>query len=443
MTELKKIILAFLLLFLLTSVVLAEEAPEISADFAGVYNIESGDMLYSKDSDTIVYPASLVKIMTSVLALEYYDRKGDIEVTVTETSLQTLKGNDIDLEIGEKVSFYDLIAAVAVGGANDAALVIAENVAGSVDAFVNMMNEKAKELGAVNTNFSNPTGYHSPYMYTTVEDMAKICAWAYENKSFMTLSSSVEYEMMETNTHKKRTFTNSNLLLDPNHWLRHYLEGTKGMNAGSTAEAGYTLATVYDNDGQTNIVIIIGGKIDGWDYYYFDDAKKLIEYTSVSYQYKDLVEKDKPVADIKIEYGKDTDHVLLTTKGRVSALLPEDALEEDITTEYEITKTDFNAPVKKGEEWGLLTVYYQGEAVGTVELVTQNNIKRDFFLYITGTISKFFKHNTTKGVVYLLLSLLFSTCVIAYITVYIRRQRELERRRLLKRAKLRQAKKIP
>ena len=436
----KKLIFALLVLLLLPHLALANEEIEISADFAGVYNVESGEMLYSKNSNTIVYPASLVKIMTSVLALEYYEKNGDLEVTVTESALATLKGNDIDLEAGEKASFYDLVAAVTVGGANDAALVVAEKISGSVEAFVDMMNDKAKKLGALNTNFDNPTGFHSPYMYTTVEDMAKICAWANENKAFMTLSSLTEYEMRETNTHKKRVFTNSNLLLDPTHWLRHYVEGTKGMNAGSTAEAGYTLATVYNNDGQTNIIILIGGKVNGWDYYYFDDAKKLIGYTSVSYQYKDLVEKDKPIADIKILYGKDTDHVLLTTKGPVSALLPEDASEEDITTDYKITKTDFRAPVKKGEEWGVLTVYYQGKAVETVALVTQNTIKRDYFLFLTGIISNFFKLDITKGVVYFLLSTLFLASVIAYIAVYYRRQRELERRRAEKRAKLKNAK---
>ena len=134
---------------------LAEEAPapEISADFAGVYNVESGEMLFSKNSNTIIYPASLVKIMTATLALEYYNTVSPNEVTVTESALATLKGNNIDLEAGEKVSFYDLVAAVAVGGANDAALVIAETVSGSVDSFVKKMNSKAKALGAVNTKF--------------------------------------------------------------------------------------------------------------------------------------------------------------------------------------------------------------------------------------------------------------------------------------------------
>ncbi len=420
-----------LLLLLLSLAALAEEEtlPEISADFAGVYNVESGEMLYSKNSNTIIYPASLVKIMTGALALEYYSTASPDEVTVTETALETLKGNNIDLEVGEKVSFYDLVAAVAVGGANDAALVIAETVSGSVDAFVSMMNSKAKALGAKNTKFHNPTGYHSPYMYTTIEDMALICAWAYKNSEFMRISSLVDYTMPATNMSRERKFTNANLLLDPNHWLRHYYEGTQGMNAGSTAEAGYTLATVYDNDGQTNIVILAGGKIDGWDYFYFDDARKLIEYTSESYEYRDLVPRDKPVADLQIYYGKDSDHILLTTKNKITALLPEDAADEDITTSYEITRTDFNAPVAKGDEWGVLTVFYKGEPVGTVPLVTQNNIKRDWFLFISGYVRAFFADETVKGVICLVLSLLFLTGTITAIVLYYRRQREIERRR--------------
>ncbi len=410
--------------------VIAEDtAPEISADFAGVYNVESGEMLYSKNSNTIIYPASLVKIMTATLALEYYNSASPDDVTVTETALETLMGNNIDLEAGEKVSFYDLIAAVAVGGANDAALVIAETVSGSVDEFVSMMNRKAKSLGAVNTKFHNPTGYHSPYMYTTIEDLALICAWAYKNTEFMRLSSLVTYTMSATNMSRERKFTNANLLLDPNHWLRHYLEGVQGMNTGSTSEAGYTLATVYDNDGQTNIVILVGGKAEGWDYYYFDDVKKLVEYTSESYEYRDLVPRNKPVADLLIYYGKGSDHILLTTKNKITALLPEDAAEEDITTSYEITRTDFNAPVVKGDEWGTLTVFYQGKAVGTVPLVTQNNIKRDWFLFISGHISAFFAHNTVKGVIWLILSSLFLTGTITVIVLYYRRQRELERKR--------------
>lgn len=438
--DLKKLVtLFFVLIFLFSYAVLAEGEPEISADFAGVYNIETGEILYSKNSNTIIYPASLVKIMTASLALEYFENKSDYEITVSETALRTLKGNNIKLKVGEKASAYDLIAAVAIGGANDAALVLAENIAGSVDAFVRMMNEKALEIGAENTHFDNPTGYHSPKMYSTIEDLLLISAWAYKNKAFVDLSSMVSYEMKATNESRARTFTNSNLLLDPTHWLRHYLEGTKGLNVGSTAEAGYALSTVYDNNGRTNVVVLVGGKAENWDYYYFDDAKALIEYTSESYEYRDLVERDKPVADLEIAYGKDSDHILLTTKNGITAFLPEGASEEDIITDYVITRKNFTAPVKKGEEWGSLTVYYKGKPVGTTPLVTQNNVKRDYFLYISGGISKFFAHHTVKGVIWLALSILFFAATVTFIVFYYKRKKELERKRQEKLRKLNRA----
>ncbi len=443
MTRIKLFFFLVLITVLLCSfAVNAEEdtEPIITADYACVYNVESGEMLYDKSANTIVYPGSLVKIMTSVLALEYYSVTNDQEITVTESALETLKGNNVKLKAGEIVSLYDLIAAVAVGGANDAALVLAETVAGSVDKFVEKMNEKAAELGAVNTQFDNPTGYHSPKMYTTLTDFAKICAWANKNTEFMKLSSEVSYTMPATNVSKERIFTNSNLLLDPKHWLRHYKAGTSGMNAGMTQQAGYTLATAYNNDGQTNIVIIVGGKIDGWDYHYFNEAVALIDYTAVSYEYKKLVSRDEPVFDMKVLYGKDTDHVLLATQSEVTALLPNDALDSDITTDFIVVGEECVAPVKKGTEMGSYNVYYQGELVTTVPLVTMGNIKRDYFSFVSGNIRSFFARESVKSAILLLLSLTLFSSVIAFIVHYYRKKQRLllereERLRRLNRAR--------
>ncbi len=425
---------------------LAEEAdadtpPEISADYACVYNVESGKMLFEKSADTIIYPGSLVKIMTSVLALEYYEKTGNITVTVTESALDSLMGNNTRLKPDEEMPLYDLIAAVAVGGANDAALVLAETVAGSVDKFVDMMNEKAYALGALNTQFANPTGYHSPRMYSTLTDLALICEWANKNTEFMKLSSVVEYTAPETNLSKERTFTNSNLLLDPKHWLRHYKEGTSGMNVGMTYEAGYTLATAYNNDGQTNIVIIVGGKAEDWDYYYFNDVSTLIDMTSVSHEYRKLVSRDEPVYDIRVLYGKDTDHVLLATKNEVTAFLPVDALESDITHDYTVVGDTVTAPVKKGDALGEYNVYYQGELVATVPLVTLANVKRDLFSFISGKISDFFKIEIVKSTVWLLFAIVLFILSITATMAYnrkLRRIREERRRRLqqLKNARL-------
>lgn len=429
-----KLLLLFIITALLSAVtVIAEEKIEeplqITADYACVYNVESGEMLFEKGANTVVYPAALVKIMTSVLALEYYQNSNDTEITVTESALETLQGNNIKLKAGEEVSFYDMVAAVAVGGANDAALVLAETVAGSVDKFVEMMNDKARSLGATHTQYANPTGYHSPRMYTTLTDMTKICEWASKNSEFMKLSSSVTYTMPATNMSKERTFTNSNLLLDPKHWLNLYMPGTSGMSNGMTQQSGYSLATVYNNDGQTNILIMVGGKIDGWDYIYFKEAINLIESTAVSYGYRKVVTRDEPVFDVKVLYGKETDHVLLVTKNEVTALIPKDALDSDITSDFTISAEECIAPVKKGTEMGSYNVYYQGEVIATVPLITMSNVKRDLFAYLGGMIRTFFAREIVKSTVLMIFSLTLFILVISFIVHYYRKKRRLQMER--------------
>ncbi len=437
-----RVLLFILLISLsLTLVCEADEEPEISADYACVYNVESDTMLYAKGANTIIYPASLVKIMTASLAFDYLSEVGgdDFAVTVTASALETLAGNNIKLKEGETLSFRELLSAVVIGGANDAALVIAETVAGSVDAFVDMMNEKAASLGAENTQFANPTGYHSPYMYSTLSDLALICKWASSNSEYMALASTVKYTIPETNMSAPRNLSNSNLLLDPTHWLRHYKPGTSGMNSGSTAQAGYTLATVYDNDGQTNIVIIAGGKVDGWDYHYYNDASTLIDYTSVSYSYQSLVEKDLPVVDMSVLYGKETDHVLLTTSKEVVALLPNDYDPALVTTDYTLHSTNLVAPIKKGAEFGSYNVYYDGEPLSSIPLVTQNTVKRDYFAFIMGSISAFFEMEIVKSVIWLLISAFFFAIVITVVWIYTKRQRKLRREREERRRRLEHA----
>ncbi len=441
--EMKRILFFVLVLFIILSFhVFADdgELPEITADYACVYNVESGSLLYNKSAETIVYPGSLVKIMTSVLALEYYQNNPTAEFTVTESALESLKGNNVKLKVGEVVSLYDLIAGVTIAGANDCALVLAEAIAGSVDSFVDMMNEKARALGAFNTSYDNPTGFHSPRMYTTLLDLAKICEWAYKNTEFMSLSSTLSYTMKPTNFSDKRVFNNSNLLLDPKHWLRHYKEGTSGMNVGMTQEAGYTLATVYNNDGQTNIVIIVGGKIDGWDYHYFNEASALIDYTSVSYEYKKLVSRDQPIYDMKVLYGKDTDHVLLATATESSALFPNDVDDSDFTSDYVIDFEECIAPVKKGTQMGSYNVYYKGELVSTVPLIAQGSVKRDFFLYLSGILSDFLNKEIVRATLRLVLALAILSGVISYIVHYYNRLRRLRLEREARIKKLNRAK---
>ena len=421
---------ALVLVFLMSLTAFAEDkaAPEIRAEYAAVYNTNNKKFLFEKDANTIIYPASFAKIMTGLLACEYYEEKGtDFDVIVSQTALESVVGNKIGLKAGESVSFYDLIAATLVGGGNDAAYVIAETVGGSVDEFVNMMNAKALQLGLEHTNYANPGGYHSPYMYTTLRDQALVCASAANNELFIEISSMVSYEMPPTDISKKRTFTNQNLLLDPNHWLRHYIKGASGLNVGMTEQAGWCLATVYNDNGAVNVVLISGGTVDSakYDFHYFDDAKTLIDFTKASHSYITLLESGRTFHEAYVSLGKDKDSVILETDGEIIALLPEDAdIEHDVEITYSLSAENLEAPVKEGDVFGVASAFYKGELVGEVNLVANTSVKRSFSLFVFNRISGFFKNPVVSALISFLFSLAFAAAVLAFMYVMVTRRKQ-------------------
>jgi D-alanyl-D-alanine carboxypeptidase (penicillin-binding protein 5/6) len=425
----KKLTLIILFAFVIFSFcTTAEELdmPELDADYALVYNLETQKALYEKNADSIIYPASLAKIMTGLLACEYYTAVGNpnLTVTVTDTALANVEGNKMGLLVGETVLFYDLIAAVMVGSANDAAYVVAETVGGTVDNFVDMMNERAKELGATHTNYANPSGYHSSYMLTTLRDQSLICAAAAKKELLLELSSLVEYEMPKTDVSKKRIFTNQNLLFDSNHWLRHYTPGTKGLNVGMTTQAGWCLATVYDDDGLTNIVLVSGGSVDGFDYLYLKDAKNIIKYTSEAYAFAKVLDKGEMLHDVEVKLGEDKDRLILTTESEITSLLPISIdVEKDIRIESELSNTVFEAPIKEGDKFGVVKAYYGDELLGEVNLVALTSVKRSFKLLIFDRIGKVFSNKYVKAILWFLSSLMFAAIVAFFIYACIKRRR--------------------
>ncbi len=429
----KTLVFILVLLSLLSIVVMADaEEIEIDAKHAAVYNLEQKKMLFEKEANTIIYPASLTKIMTGILACDYYEARGgkDFDVTVSAEVLENVSGNKMGLQAGEKVSFYDLICALLVGSANDAAYVIAETVGGSVENFVSMMNERASKLGANNTCYANPSGFHSPYMYTTLFDQALICAHAAEKTMLLEISSQVSYEMAETDMSKKRNFVNQNLLFDQNHWLRHYTPNTRGLNVGMTNEAGWCLATVFDNDGLTNIVLVSGGSVENFEYHYLNDAKALMKYTADKFDFITLLDSNKAMCDVEVELGRDKDRLLLATSRDITALLPVDTDKDaDVKIEYTLSKVSFRAPIDEGEVFGVVSAFYKGELVGSVELVATTDVEMSIPLFVLDKISSFFKIPLVKALVNFILSLVFAFCCGAFIYVNVKRRRRRQERR--------------
>ena len=420
-----------------------EGPPEIGSRYAVVYNLEAKKNLYEKGADSIIYPASLAKIMTGMLACEYYEsRGGNFNVTVTETALENVKGNKIGLKAGESVPFYDLIIATLIGSGNDAAYVIAETVGGSVEGFVAMMNERAQKLGALHTTYSNPSGYHSPHMLTTLNDQALICASAAENKLLLELSSLIDYKMAETNMSQNRTFTNQNLLFDPNHWLLHYTPNTKGLNVGMTQEAGWCMATVYDDDGLTHVAIVSGGSVDGFEYKYMNDVKSIIAYASEGYAFKQVLAANEVLYDVDVALGDENDRMILVSEKEITALLPSNVdINNDITVESVLNKETFEAPVSAGDVFGSVKVFYKNELLGEVNLVAMTNIERSTSLFVFDRISDFFSNRYVKAILLFLSSVLFALFVAAFIYVCIKRRKRLQEQRRARAHKVTHARK--
>ena len=197
-----KRIIAFVLAFIMTAVMLpmavgaADEeetrvpAPNVThAKAAALYNVENDYFMYTKDADVQVYPASTVKLMSAILIVEALGNDLDREITATKEALSKVQGNHIRIRRDEVLTVRELLSAMLIGNANDATNILAIEVAGSIEKFVSMMNEKAKEIGAEHTFYMNPTGMHHPSMCTTAKDTAIIAAYAAHSEVICDVSS--------------------------------------------------------------------------------------------------------------------------------------------------------------------------------------------------------------------------------------------------------------
>ena len=162
---------------------------ELNAKYAVLYNLENDQILFEKEIDAAVYPASTVKIMTAVLALEYYEGRLDTPITVKPEAIKNISGNNIALSAGETFRAEQLIGALIVGNANDAAVTLAFEISGSVEEFADRMNQKAAEMGMTHTVFKNPTGMHHKNMVSTVSDILILAKYAFNMPQFMRFSS--------------------------------------------------------------------------------------------------------------------------------------------------------------------------------------------------------------------------------------------------------------
>lgn len=249
------------------------QAQDITSTAAVVVEESTSTILYAKNMDQPLYPSSAVKIMTCLVALE--NSSLDEQVTMTETGVAEVTDGsaNISSQLGEVFTMEQCLYAIMVGSANDIALQVAEHVSGSVEAFVQKMNEKAKEVGCKDTVFTNPTGLPDENQHTTAHDLARITRAAMQNDTLRTISSSVSYTIPATNLSGGDRVLTSNFTMtkpeDP-----AYYQGCLGGKEGFTQASGSVLATAANRNGMTLICVVLNGASGQTD----DEAIALLDY---------------------------------------------------------------------------------------------------------------------------------------------------------------------
>jgi len=248
-----------------------ETAVEVAAEAAILYDATNDRVIFEKNADEKLYPASITKLMTALLVLENANLSDT--VTFSKTAVTKLESGAVKLGLveGDQVSVQDCLYGLLVKSANEVANGLAEHVGGSLSGFSDMMNRRAKELGCTGTNFVNPNGLNDPNHYTTCRDMAKIAKAAFANPTLCKMASTLSYEFPATKNASARTITPGHKMLYPTD--SRYYEGIVGGKTGYTSLAGNTLVTCVDRNGVRMIAVILKAKST-----HYADTKSLLDY---------------------------------------------------------------------------------------------------------------------------------------------------------------------
>ena len=300
----------------------------------------------------------------------------------------------------------DLLYALMLPSANEAAYMLARHVGGTYENFVNMMNERAAELGCTGTHFSNPCGLHDDDHYTTARDLYKISYAAMQDETFADIVSTVQHRMSKTNMQDERIILTTNKLILSSYAAYAY-NYCLGIKTGNTSQAGNCFAG-YAKYGDAELYSVVMGCDEKSAEYpeipaSFTDTKALFEWGFDNFTSKTLVKQGDTVKQIDVELSTDTDKLVLTAKNDLVALVPKDLDIEELTQDPPITAPDsVDAPIKAGDVIGSVTYSYNGTNYGTVELVALSDVERSPVLYYADQLSNFFQSTVFKVILIVL-----------------------------------------
>ena len=428
----------FLTLFLLLAMVLsilpasaAQEDLDLYCTHAVLLDANHGEILYDMKATERAYPASTTKIMTALLvleAIEYGQLSLDTQVTAGESRMQdvTITYVNANLKLGEVLTVEELLYCTLLPSYADACNVLAVAVDGSVESFVDHMNRKASELGCQNTHFTNPVGIHNENHYSTAYDLALIMKACLEYDTFRTIIKTSKHTTPATNLSEERFYYNTNALISNLYYSGYVYDKCIGGKTGNTDEAGRCLVSAAEDNEELLIAVVLGSgpmEVPGDTELrqgQFRESKRLLEYGFNNFQRVTITREGEPVDKVKVTMSRQADEVNVKPQGSIVRTLPKSMDLDDIEARVTLFAKEVEAPVAAGQVMGTMTLSYEGEVYGTLDLVAVNSVERSELLYKKQQFFDFFQN---EGVRIILAVVLFLAAVVILKLSFFRRKR--------------------
>lgn len=342
-----------------------------------LFERNSDTLVYAYHADQVIDPAGMPKLMTALIAVE----KGNLSdtVTVSKKAIDSIGIGTVvaGLKKGEELTLEQLLYLMMVKSANDAAAVIAEHIAGNQQDFVDMMNQRAQEMGCTNTVFTNATGLPDEASGTTARDLCRILDQALDNEMFRTLFTAKHYTVPATNKSEERKVTTSNLMaLEDN--KKYYDSRITGGKTGATSN-GRCLTFTAEGSGMELIGIVMGAvptyeveNIVIKTYGSFEETKVLLDHAMSQFEYRQIFYPEQAVSQHPVTDG--TTDVILSPDRNMSAVLPVDLDPSQLSWVYGSVSSNIQAPVKAGDVLSNLQVWYQDTCVAQTDLVAMYDV---------------------------------------------------------------------
>lgn len=373
----KKYLFGLIMFLLLIVDVYAEVDLTSNAKSAILVDNLSGKVLYEKAADEKLAPASMTKLASMLIVMEAIDNntlKFDDKVTISEEAAN-MGGSQIFLEAGEEYTVHDLLKGVAIASGNDAVVALAEKIGGTQEKFVEMVNKRLQEIGAVNTHFVNPHGLDAEGHYSTARDMSIIARELLKHEKILEYTSIYE-EYLEKNDGSKTWLVNTNKLV-------RFYDGVDGLKTGFTSTAGYCLTATAKKDNFRLISVVMGEDTSANR---SSDTVKLLNYGFNTYKINIIKKEGEVLGKVRVNKGK-VDEVNIILANNVTELLKTN--ESVSSYKFNLLFDSVNAPVKKGDTVGMAEMIdNEGNVVDEVEVTVDKDIgKANIFDYIKKNIT--------------------------------------------------------